>query len=848
MATFTTTSKYVQVTPYLLMEYMYADQPNPETYFVNTGNPTVSYNKLINNSIKEPNGTNSTRVQIFNQNQNYEVTKNTSLNSVVKISENSFAPLNQNYIIPYNDFDSNLTPTVNLPVSFSSNFSITYDTIRYHILSGYNLENIDGLIIGIDFQDVDGSYVTFSQILLDSGFSEQYTLNPNPISIGINTYNKYFETKIPSLLFLNNQYIAAVNKNLTPGSLLSKSGRGFVVGSPMRIRPYEILNTSLESGYSIFGANLLSVLSLESEDPFTNIGAQISPAETGDFFEYFATDNNGFIEDFILFQNSIGNQYFIQNEIQVIEQIGTALVETSNFFTVQTNAYDIPNLFRPIIRNSGVASSFTLRYTMTLVNNKDRSRVVRNASYTSNFPAKYGSFIAPLQLQNLPQPQKIYNKIANQTSITVPGTSNSPKVIIKYNNVYFERNLVTTFLTNLVVRGTQITAADGDEEQIVYGQGKAFISIFPFDNYFKFTFTKKTPSGDTQFIDLESSGSYYLVFVNNSNQKISVPTISDKNVANPARGELAFKVSETISLDVLQYTDRRYFISNTPPNGTENTLDLTPLGPGVKNAIAAKTTSLKPTLSDVFSSSERLNRDLLIISSDSSSILYWGYWIKQGEVGATSESDSGRGKSAPLTQLTEISVQGGSENLDIRIDPLDLSSSVADISNITEFAIGTSGILDSPPVDLTRLPFNTQFGANVSGSGFTVQGPVVPSVNLNTGTNKLTPTEIRSAIASEVQGQFAQEWKTPDIISYFLDPSQIGYKLYGGITKEVFQEAVTGIFSNTDLILLDNYGNTGGGQTNGGPAANSGNTSNQTGFSSTIRNIIKKAKPNPPRD
>ena len=39
------------------MEYMYADQPNPETYFVNTGNPTVSYDKLINGIIKGPGGT-----------------------------------------------------------------------------------------------------------------------------------------------------------------------------------------------------------------------------------------------------------------------------------------------------------------------------------------------------------------------------------------------------------------------------------------------------------------------------------------------------------------------------------------------------------------------------------------------------------------------------------------------------------------------------------------------------------------------------------------------------------------------------------------------------------------------
>ena len=125
MATYTTSSKYVQLTPYMVMEYMYADQPDPETYFVNTGNPAVSYDKLINGIIKGPGGTASNDAQIFNQSQNYSTTQNTSVNSVVKVSDNSYITLNANYIIPYNDFNPDLTSSANLPVTFSSNFSIT---------------------------------------------------------------------------------------------------------------------------------------------------------------------------------------------------------------------------------------------------------------------------------------------------------------------------------------------------------------------------------------------------------------------------------------------------------------------------------------------------------------------------------------------------------------------------------------------------------------------------------------------------------------------------------------------------------------------------------------------------
>ena len=797
MATYTTSSKYVQLTPYMVMEYMYADQPDPETYFVNTGNPTVSYDKLINGIIKGPGGTASNDAQIFNQSQNYSITQNTALNSVVKVSDNSYITLNPNYIIPYNDFNPDLTSSADLPVTFSSNFSITYDSVRYHILSGYNLGNIDGVILGVDFLDVDGSYVTFSQIFIDSGFASQYTLNPSPLMIGINSYDKYFEVKVPSLLYLNNQYITSPTPSLTPASLLSKSGNGFVVGSPMRIRVYEVLDTTLTSGYSTYGANLVSTLSLESEDPFTNIGAFIGPADTGDFFEFFGTDNNGFLQNFILFQNSIGNQYYIQNNIQVLELIGTALVQTANFYTIQTNGYDIPNLYRPIIRNAGVAASFTLRYTMTLVNSADQSRVTRIASYTSNNPAKYGTYIAPLQLQNLPQVQKIYNKLATQTNITVPNSNPTPRIVIKYSSVFYDRSLVNTTMTNLVVKGNTITAADGGsvQDQTVYGMGKAYIYVSPFDNYYKFTFYKQGAAGDTQLIDLESSGTYYMTFINNSNKKVSAPSIDNKNIANSSKGELAFKVSETLATDVLQFTNRIYYISNRPPASTDPSIiqDQIPTTGALNTALASRATSLSDSSKDLILAAKQvdqgLNANALTISSNDSSVLYRGNWLKEGEVVPSTGATGATGPSVLASPVNAVPLQA--------------------------------------PIEAVNPKSNWQ----IIGSPETVE---TSTTNKNAGTktntkSALSPAELKSAIASVVQGQLVQQWAVEDIISYFLDPTQPGYKLYVGITKKIFTDAVTGIFNDADLTLLNNYGNTKAGDTNGGAASNKGSTRNQTG-------------------
>ena len=120
---YSTTSKFVQLTPYLLMEYMYADQPQPEEYFVNSGPSTIGYDKLIN-------GYQDNAVQIFNPNADYDLSRNTASNSVVQISTNSFVTLDSNLIIPFNDYSDQLTNTADLPIVFPSNLLVIYDTVK----------------------------------------------------------------------------------------------------------------------------------------------------------------------------------------------------------------------------------------------------------------------------------------------------------------------------------------------------------------------------------------------------------------------------------------------------------------------------------------------------------------------------------------------------------------------------------------------------------------------------------------------------------------------------------------------------------------------------------------------
>lgn len=622
---FNYTSKFFQLTSYLLMEYRYADQPNPETY----STTIVGYDKLVN-------GFMSNSIQIFNPVIDPPITNNTTVTSVVKISETSYVTLDPNLIVPFNDFADELTNTTNLPVTFPSSLSVVYDSVRYHIRAGYNLNNIDGIIAVIDFPDQNGKYVTMSQVLIKKGTNQEYEFSPSPISIGSAIYDKYLEIKIPNLKAMNDKYLAASDffKPSQLAALISQSGTGFIYGAPLRVSLNEVQSINTYSGYERYNTANLALLSLEQEDPFSNIGATIKESDQGQFFEYFATDNEGFIEDFILFQNSIGNSYFISHQIQIIEQIGASFIETSRFESIQTTAYDVPNYYRPIVRNAGVAASFTLRYTMSLVNNKDQSRVIRIGTYTSSNPSEWGINILPIQLSNFPQVQKIYNKIYGQVPVQPGSRSSSLKILerTKYVNTVLQQNYVTTVFSNITIPN-ESKSTTGSTEVIALGSGKLTVTVSPFDNLYKFKFIKSGPDGSATDVDLTSFGIIRISFLEEKGEKLNIKSFTDNTIANPSKGEVLFKVDESNSYKILNLKDRRFFITS----GTEDPDPSKSLDP--EKAIASSAnpvrTSLKQGIKGRVLERSNLLNSLKKLADPSktfqANVIYWGYWKPEGE-------------------------------------------------------------------------------------------------------------------------------------------------------------------------------------------------------------------------
>ena len=776
---YSTTSKFVQLTPYLLMEYMYADQPQPEDYFVNSGPTTVGYDKLIN-------GYQDDAVQIFNPNNDYDLTHNTASNSVVQISTNSFVTLDSNLIIPFNDYSDKLTNTTDLPIVFPSNLLVVYDSIKYHIRAGYNLSNVDGIILKIEFQDQNLNYVTVSQILLKKGTEQDYELNPNPVVIGSNIYDKYFEIKVPNIKDMNYKYLSASDyfRTQTLASLISQSGDGFVSDAPIRISVWQVQSTVDFEGYSRYDSARIALLSLEQEDPFSNIGATIKESNSGEFFEYYATDNEGFVEDFILFQNSIGNSYYISHQIEVLEQIGAAIIETSRFESVQTTAYDSPNYYRPIVRNAAYSSSFFLRYTMSLVNSADQSRVIRTSTYSSNNPAQWGTTITPIKLQNLPQVQKIYNRVYSASTINVGSDiTAAPREIIKYTNVFIQQNYVTATAANLTFTNGNLTENNGTSNITALGVGKLTVSVSPFDNYYKFKFVKEGPNGIPVAIDLSNSGLYKIVFLDNSGNKNYVPSLLDNNIAKPALGELAFKIDETQSTKILNFTDRRFFITNgnvttqaddprSVPLQATNAVSLDSLRGSIASREAAVASIQAPKRSiakNPFGTSALIPLTTQTpVSNESTSVLFWGYWKKEGEVSEVVVS--------PTVTVDPLAVAA-----DPRTAAVTLESEL--ISSITE----------SPSRNIVQSILPASSGnQRLAGSADSNQRLAGSADSTN---QRLAGSALISALSAQIQGFVATGWADQTIADYFLTPGKPGYIQYPGLTKALFIKAAFGILN-----------------------------------------------------
>jgi len=148
-------SKFIQISPDILIEYVYTSQSSPTTFSTNTypielmrdGHTGGSY-MFNTDSVSATMG-------------NYRDISGAAIDK----NKNQFAYLDTSVGVPYNDYDPQLTDSTALLQTFQPAVDIEYDRVRVHFTAGYTFTGFDGLILETLVPNVNGIMLNLSSIV-----------------------------------------------------------------------------------------------------------------------------------------------------------------------------------------------------------------------------------------------------------------------------------------------------------------------------------------------------------------------------------------------------------------------------------------------------------------------------------------------------------------------------------------------------------------------------------------------------------------------------------------------------------------------------------------------------------
>jgi len=448
---------------------------------------------------------------------------------------------------------------------------VKYDIIKIHILSGYNLEGVDGFILDVSFLESSKkkTKVSTAAYLRNNTFQKP-TFNPNPIMMGERMYDKYLTIYVPSLykvqqeLTTNKRSLANLFSHpVIPDSTTLLPG-GFLKGSTIYLTLKEILYEETKDKVDFYTIKNSVETTVNPADTYSFLSCTIRESELGDFFEYFPTWQGEFLDDYITFLNSTqGYGWTVIHNIKVVEQIGSQFFTTSDLTIPQSSDFTKPSYFRPIILRSGEAFAFSLLYTMRLFNTNTGEQVLRVASVTSHEPKKYGLSSKRIKIDEGIQPFNVYNKIVNETltptSFGITRTENM--FTTKFIPTYIDRRMIAVNMTNSVA--PQL-------DTVIYGQGKCHIQLTKFDNVFKFVVLNIE---GTSTLPMNLSGSkIFMKFVQDNDQDITIKQITSEDVQGNM-GELVFNIMKEDAIKILKIkNDKSFYIVIKQDNSSMETV------------------------------------------------------------------------------------------------------------------------------------------------------------------------------------------------------------------------------------------------------------------------------------
>lgn len=433
---------------------------------------------------------------------------------------------------------------------------VSYDTVKLHILSGYNFEGLDGFVLEVFFKENSKKNFKAATFCFSTDLTTQkFELNANPIFLGEKLYDKYLEFNVPALNQIQDEYwrntglVTGFAYNYShPTVVENPNPGGYVKDSPIFFKLHELVNVETVDSIDYFDEKQLHTASILPVDSFSSLGCTVKESDDGDYFEYYPTWQNGFIDTYISNLNSSGdNDWSVINELRVIEQIGTTLKQTAQIVQFQDEGFDTPNYYRPIIQNAANAFSFTLHYIMKFFNRATSEQITRVATLTSHEPKKYGLGLTKINIEENIKPINVYNKVINLKRLSSNMPASKPmNVTTRYVNIYVDRYNVAINADSNEVK---------DDGTVFYGQGELTIYLSKFDNVIKFKLVKLS-QGEYIPIDITNCN-IYMNFILDNEQTISIAAEKPQ----PEKGEGLVKIPRATAQRLLkQKKDTSFYI------------------------------------------------------------------------------------------------------------------------------------------------------------------------------------------------------------------------------------------------------------------------------------------------
>jgi hypothetical protein len=521
-------SLYFNLNDFMILEYVYHYGNSDKIVFTDDVKLEIVDNSYIPG------------VLVINNRDSALITNNTRDTTATMVDDGRYVSLDEDGR-DYTATDNNVKVLQFTPAG--GNIAITYETIRIHLLSGYNMQDVEGFIANIHITGIDGKTPLYlaSHLVLKQDMDNFY-FSPSPLRLSDRIFDKYIEFSIIRPTFLMEQQAANPN-----GITLAKQLLGQKV-KEQNLAYCEFITIgerNMIDGFTYLRIAEQKTLAFECDNKFNLLQASVVEKES--WFELSPMWNGQGIEDFIFQLNSVpGNSYYILHEINVVEQYSTRFESTNNLSFIQTDNYDTPFPFRPILRNkNGSAVSFAIDYTVRLYNRIDGRSIYVNTSHSSYNVNAYSMQLHRINVGNTHEPIRVFNKI-NVTNTTINDTSNT-----------ITQNKVVAYFVDAknIIFNTGDTAVDNK------------IKITSFTSIVKFLVTKK----DGSVNDVSYLNSPAICFIKDSGEKVYVEEYKHKDF-DKTSGVLAFKITQSVYGQLKLITDKKYYVINIGINGEESIL------------------------------------------------------------------------------------------------------------------------------------------------------------------------------------------------------------------------------------------------------------------------------------